>query len=63
MGDRRALHDRMPVILAQDGWAKWLVEAPVTNDELKVLHFSYLKIAVRRPSPALILIRNDSVGG
>jgi putative SOS response-associated peptidase YedK len=31
------LHDRMPVILAQDDWVKWLGEAPTTNDELKAL--------------------------
>jgi putative SOS response-associated peptidase YedK len=32
-----ALHDRMPVILAEEKWAKWLGEDPATNDELKVL--------------------------
>jgi putative SOS response-associated peptidase YedK len=31
------LHDRMPVILAEDDWAKWLGEEPATNDELKAL--------------------------
>ena len=30
------LHDRMPVILAEENWAKWLGE-PATNDELKAL--------------------------
>jgi putative SOS response-associated peptidase YedK len=32
-----ALHDRMPVILAEEDWAKWLGEVPATNDELKAL--------------------------
>ena len=31
------LHDRMPVILAEQDWAKWLGEEPATNDELKTL--------------------------
>jgi putative SOS response-associated peptidase YedK len=31
------LHDRMPVILAEEDWAKWLGEEPATNDELKAL--------------------------
>jgi putative SOS response-associated peptidase YedK len=31
------LHDRMPVILAEEDWPKWLGEVPVTNDELKAL--------------------------
>jgi putative SOS response-associated peptidase YedK len=32
-----ALHDRMPVVLAEEDWAKWLGEVPATNDELKAL--------------------------
>jgi putative SOS response-associated peptidase YedK len=32
-----ALHDRMPVIVAEEDWAKWLGEVPATNDELKAL--------------------------
>src|ERR1700704_2202620 len=32
-----ALHDRLPVIVAEEDWAKWLGEVPATNDELKVL--------------------------
>jgi putative SOS response-associated peptidase YedK len=32
-----ALHDRMPVILAEKDWAKWLGEEPATPDELKAL--------------------------
>ena len=28
---------RMPVILAEEDWAKWLGEVPATNDELKAL--------------------------
>ena len=27
----------MPVILSEEDWAKWLGEAPATNDELKAL--------------------------
>jgi putative SOS response-associated peptidase YedK len=27
----------MPVVLAEDDWAKWLGEEPATNDELKAL--------------------------
>jgi putative SOS response-associated peptidase YedK len=27
----------MPVILAEENWAKWLGEVPATNDELKAL--------------------------
>jgi putative SOS response-associated peptidase YedK len=27
----------MPVILAEENWAKWLGEEPVTNDDLKAL--------------------------
>ena len=32
-----ALHDRMPVVLAEKDWAKWLGEEPATPDELKAL--------------------------
>jgi putative SOS response-associated peptidase YedK len=32
-----ALHDRMPVILAEKDRAKWLGEEPATLDELKAL--------------------------
>jgi putative SOS response-associated peptidase YedK len=28
------LHDRMPVILADADWPKWLGEEPATDDEL-----------------------------
>jgi putative SOS response-associated peptidase YedK len=31
------LHDRMPVILLQSDWAKWLGEEPATQDELLAL--------------------------
>jgi putative SOS response-associated peptidase YedK len=31
------IHDRMPVILAEEDWAKWLGEEPGTNAELKAL--------------------------
>jgi putative SOS response-associated peptidase YedK len=34
MGD---LHDRMPVILDEADWPKWLGEEPATNDELLAL--------------------------
>src|SRR5258705_8806017 len=30
-----ALYDRMPVILAEEDWAKWLGEEPATAEELK----------------------------
>jgi putative SOS response-associated peptidase YedK len=33
------LHDRMPVILAEKDWPKWLGEEPATPDELKALLF------------------------
>lgn len=32
-----ALHDRMPVILDECDWPKWLGEEPATEDELKAL--------------------------
>jgi putative SOS response-associated peptidase YedK len=32
-----ALHDRMPVVLAADSWAKWLGEEAATPEELKAL--------------------------
>jgi putative SOS response-associated peptidase YedK len=32
-----ALHDRMPVVLAPDGWSRWLGEQGTTPDELKAL--------------------------
>jgi putative SOS response-associated peptidase YedK len=32
-----ALHDRMPVILAERDWPKWLSEEPATPNELKAL--------------------------
>jgi putative SOS response-associated peptidase YedK len=32
-----ALHDRMPVVLAEADWARWLGEEPATPDELKAL--------------------------
>jgi putative SOS response-associated peptidase YedK len=28
------LHDRMPCILAEEDWAKWLSEVPASEDEL-----------------------------
>ena len=31
------LHDRMPVILAEADWPKWLGEVPATEEELSVL--------------------------
>jgi putative SOS response-associated peptidase YedK len=31
------LHDRMPVILGEEDWAKWLGEELAMNDELKAL--------------------------
>lgn len=31
------LHDRMPVILAEDDWPAWLGEVPATEDQLKAL--------------------------
>ncbi|MDE2113090.1 MAG: SOS response-associated peptidase family protein [Alphaproteobacteria bacterium] len=31
------LHDRMPVILADDEWPLWLGEEPATPEELKAL--------------------------
>ena len=33
----RRLHDRMPVILADEDWAKWLGEIPASDAELKAL--------------------------
>jgi putative SOS response-associated peptidase YedK len=35
--DIGTLHDRMPVILAEADWPKWLGEAPATDDELLAL--------------------------
>src|SRR5262245_20898882 len=35
------LHDRMPVILAEEDWAKWLGEEPATSEELKALLVPY----------------------
>jgi putative SOS response-associated peptidase YedK len=32
-----ALHDRMPVILAEKDWPKWLGEEPASPDELKAM--------------------------
>jgi putative SOS response-associated peptidase YedK len=32
-----ALHDRMPVVLAEEDWATWLGEDPATSDELKAM--------------------------
>ncbi|HEY2227781.1 MAG TPA: SOS response-associated peptidase [Xanthobacteraceae bacterium] len=32
-----ALHDRMPVVLAERDWAKWLGEEAATSEELKAL--------------------------
>jgi putative SOS response-associated peptidase YedK len=31
------LHDRMPVILAESAWPRWLGEVPATEDELLAL--------------------------
>jgi putative SOS response-associated peptidase YedK len=28
------LHDRMPVILTESDWSKWLAEEPATEEEL-----------------------------
>lgn len=36
-----ALHDRMPVILAEKDWSKWLSEEPATEEELKSLLAPY----------------------
>ncbi len=38
-----SLHDRMPVILAEEDWPKWLGEEPATDEEL---------LALLRPFPA-----------
>ena len=35
------LHDRMPVILAKEDWAKWLGEEPATPKALKALRVPY----------------------
>jgi putative SOS response-associated peptidase YedK len=35
--DMATLHDRMPVILAETDWPKWLAEEPATEDELMAL--------------------------
>jgi putative SOS response-associated peptidase YedK len=35
--DMATLHDRMPVILAETDWPKWLGEEPATEDELMAL--------------------------
>jgi putative SOS response-associated peptidase YedK len=40
------LHNRMPVILAESDWAKWLGEEPPTDEEL---------LAMLRPSPDEVL--------
>lgn len=40
------LHDRMPVILAESDWPKWLGEEPATEDEL---------LALLRPCPDNVL--------
>lgn len=37
-----AIHDRMPVVLSEDQWPRWLGEVPATNDEL---------LAMLRPCP------------
>jgi len=51
-----ALHDRMPVILAESDWAKWLGETPATEDEL---------LAMLKPCPdtALKIWRVDNAVG
>jgi putative SOS response-associated peptidase YedK len=36
-GTMGELHDRMPVILAESDWAKWLGEEPATEEELLAL--------------------------
>jgi SOS response associated peptidase (SRAP) len=41
-GPMGELHDRMPVILDEADWPKWLGEAPATEDEL---------VALLKPSP------------
>jgi putative SOS response-associated peptidase YedK len=37
----------MPVILAEEDWAKWLGEEPATNDELKALLVPFKDDALR----------------
>lgn len=50
------LHDRMPVILAESDWPKWLGEEPATDDEL---------LALLKPCPDAVLKMwpvNEAVG-
>lgn len=41
------LHDRMPVILAESDWPKWLGEEPASEDELAALLKPYPDDALR----------------
>jgi putative SOS response-associated peptidase YedK len=35
------IHDRMPVILPQEAWARWLGKEPAEKDELQALLIPY----------------------
>lgn len=55
------IHNRMPVILEPDGYAKWLGEQPATNDELRALlkPYSAKRMDAFKIGPRIGNVKND----
>ena len=64
-----AVHDRMPVIVAREDWAKWLGEVPASEAEIRTLMRPYpaalMATGVERPrmSPGAISVVSAEVQG
>ncbi|HVT28136.1 MAG TPA: SOS response-associated peptidase family protein [Lacipirellulaceae bacterium] len=59
------IHDRMPVILAEEDWAKWLGEEPATGDELQRMIAEPYSSQLMRAYPVsarVNSVRNDEPG-
>jgi putative SOS response-associated peptidase YedK len=58
------IHDRMPVILPEEVWSKWLSEAAATPDELKALlqPFPAERMKVYSIGTPVNSVRNDDPG-
>ena len=58
------IHNRMPVILPQDAWAKWLGEVPVHRDDLLEMLKPYPADRMRAypVSPRVNSVKNDDAG-
>ena len=58
------IHDRMPVILGEEDWAKWLGEAPANENELKALlkPFAADRMTMWKVGKAVGSVKNQDAG-